>query len=149
MARTAFSLEELAGEVEAIAGDDEITTKIVLKFLERLQGYVDRGENPPAAFYSDIVRDNWPYASEAPNMDYTVREEVCVEEKEQGSQVEAYLAEIQRKMGRKVKGRDLVTMCRNAGEKIGVRLKKKELVSKTRLVQWMIDNNVKLEDVTL
>jgi hypothetical protein len=146
------SLSDLAATIERIAGDDEITSRIVLNYLRKFRTVVQERTELPSDFFSDIIVTHWPYASDPPELDdYIPPSAQAVPEtairRDLPSSEQTFLSEIQRRAGRKVKGPELISFCKLLAEKAGCHLPKRQILSKPRLLGWMVENTAFVQPV--
>ena len=134
------SLADLATSIDQISGDDEITTKLVLKFVTSLNAALEGG-GPFDSFYdaAHIGATFWPYASppeirisrSAPvSQPVSLRRTIKVDSM-------PILNRIQQAAGRKMLQSDLAGLGKLISDEINVPLKKKTKQSKARILEWM------------
>ena len=139
-------VESLAMSIERIAGDDELISKIVLSYLRELEEHLDRSHAPSDHFYQNILTAHWPYSGKLPTA-----EEMCLVPKNEVKTPPAlkqpedagqrYLTVIQKALGKKVKGEELVAFCRFIAKQCELTLHKKSIISKGRLLAWLADHD--------
>jgi hypothetical protein len=143
------TVQQLAESIEKMVGDDEILSKIVLAYLGRLRSLLQAGIIPDEAFYNRIFVSHWPYSADPPSLEDFGRTEKCPEVQvpraDIGANERTYLSEIQRQLGRKVKGGELFALCKELAVKTGIRFRKKFQVSKTRALSWLVENSDLIE----
>lgn len=138
-------VSRVAAEIEKIAGDDEIISKIVLSYLRELEEHLDRNHAPSDHFYQNIITAHWPYSAKPPTaaeLGLLPREDVRpppVPPTPETSVQDNYLTQIQKALGKKVKGEELVSLCRFISKQLNIPLHKKSTVSKARLLAWLSD----------
>jgi hypothetical protein len=142
-------LPQIAKSIEKITDDDEILSKIALRYLRDLRGHLDAGRVPPPGFFTNVFASSWPYEPDAPSPEEICGPPVVVEilapPAEMGDTERLCLMEIQKGIGRSVKLAELTSFCRVLASRAGVRLPKKHIVSKARLLTWIADTYDVLE----
>jgi hypothetical protein len=142
-------LPQIAQSIEAITADDEILSKIALRYLRDLRGHLDAGRDPPPGFFTNVLTNSWPYEADAPSVNDLCGPPLVVEiaapSVEMGDIERLCLMEIQKAVGHSVKLAELTSFCRVLAGRASTRLPKKQLVSKARLLTWIADTYDVLE----
>lgn len=146
------SISSLTAAIERIAGDDELISRIVLSYVEELEDQLVQGQNPSDKFFTNIIRTHWPkYERKSCHSDEMIIDfpepETSEESKLEQDMMDQYLARIQKVRGKKVKGVELQTLCRTLATKTGRSITKKSLISKPRMLQWIVKNRDSIEPV--
>jgi hypothetical protein len=143
------TVTEIALSIEKMAGDDEILSKIVLSYLREVRRMLDVGIIPDDSFFKGIFISHWPYSADPPSLDDFEKTEklpeIVTPHPEIGINERMYLNEIQKQLGRKVKGGELFSFCKELAHKAELRFAKKVQISKGRALSWMVENSHEIE----
>jgi hypothetical protein len=144
------SLRELANSIEKITGDDEILTKITLRYLRSLQIHLKNHHPLPDSFFTNILVHNWPYSSSPPPPEQFEASLTVIPPPTTSKALDRvesdYLTRIQKGVGRRIKGIELGTLCKALSARAFVYLPKKSLISKQRMLAWIVENEAALNE---
>ncbi|OHS98213.1 hypothetical protein TRFO_35451 [Tritrichomonas foetus] len=147
------TIQDIADSIEQICGDDEITSKIVLKYITSLNTALQNG-GPFESFIdpSTISSYFWPYG---PPPDINIQSTP--------KQVEPFISrrhtikdntlpilnKMQQEMGRKLLQQDLIVIGKMISSELSIPLKKKTRQSKARILEWIASNYDAIDPVLL
>lgn len=146
------SLNDIVETINKMAGDDEVLTKIALKFISSLKVSLQNGGPFDIYFDSSNIATNfWPYGPPPellPQSPEEKEEEFDVSEiiphtptrRSITEDTAPILHKIQQEMGMKLRQQDLIAIGRKISSNLQIPLKKKERQSKVGILEWMQSN---------
>ena len=146
------SLNDIVETINRMAGDDEILTKIALKFISSLKVSLQNGGPFDIYFDSSNIATNfWPYGQPPEILPQNLDEkndnstnlEMVPHTPTRRSITEdtaPILHKIQQEMGMKLRQQDLIAIGKKISVSLQIPLKKKERQSKVGILEWMQAN---------
>lgn len=145
------SLNDIVDTISQMTGDDEILTKIALKFISSFKIALEN-DAPLDIFFdsSNIATNFWPYGPppELIPQNFEEKNEIPLDtppphaptRRSITEDTEPILHKIQQEMGIKLRQQDLIGIGRQIANNLEIPLKKKERQSKVGILEWMQTN---------